>query len=127
MAGELEAVVRQVFDALDRGDISLATSLLASDAQGIDEISRRWQRGEGELSAYMRHMIEMVSDVHSEVNDVHEIMWDDTGLVTFWLEQDYSMSGDRVHISAPTSAVFRRDGGDWRIELIHSIPLPAER
>ncbi len=56
--------------------------------------------------------------------DVHEIAWDDTGLVTCWLEQDYVLNNQPQHISAPTTIVLRRSGNGWRLVLAHSTPLP---
>ena len=126
MAGELTAVVQRIFDALDKADVDTALALLGSDAQGIDEISRKWIRGRGELTGYVRQLMEGASDIHSEINDAHEVDWGDVGTVTFWLEQDYTFEGERTHVSAPTTCVLRRETGDWRIALIHSIPLPSE-
>jgi ketosteroid isomerase-like protein len=81
-------------------------------------------RGREVLERYIRGMITQVGDVQSEIRDVHEVIWDDTGLMTFWLEQDYTLGGERHHISAPSSAVFRREDGEWRVVVFHSIPLP---
>lgn len=124
--GELEAVVRQMFEGLDKGDADSAVATLAEDAQGIDEISRRWMRDENELGSYVGQLMGMVSDAHSEVQDVHERIWGDCGVLTCWLEQDYTFEGDRKHVSAPTTVVLRRVGGAWKVELFHSLPLPEE-
>jgi hypothetical protein len=126
MAGELSAIVQRLFDALDKGDAATATGMVGSGAQGIDEISRKWMRGPGEVTDYVRRLFTMASDVHSELLDVHEVEWDDTGVVTFWLEQDYTLEGERDHVSAPTTVVFRREGGQWKVALFHSLPLPEE-
>ena len=126
MAGDLSAVVQRIFEALDKTDVDAALALIASDAQGIDEISRKWMRGGGEMTGYVRQLMDTASDVHSEIHDVHEVDWGDTGTVTFWLEQDYTLDGERAHISAPTTCVLRREGGEWKIALFHSIPLPPE-
>jgi len=127
MAGELEAVVRGMFDALDKNDVEAVRRTGADDMQGIDEISRHWMRGPGEVRQYIGQMMSMIEDVRSEVNDVHEILWGDTGLATFWLEQDYTLEGKRQHISAPTTVVLRRQDGEWRLVLFHSLPLPEEK
>ena len=124
MAGELTESVRRMLDALDRGDADAAIEMLGSDAQGIDEVSRAWIRGSAELGAYIRQLIDTVEDVHSEISDVHETHWGDTGVVTFWLEQDYTVEGRREHVSAPTSYVLRREDGKWKLALGHSVPLP---
>lgn len=124
MTGELESVVRRMFDALDRNDAQGIVQTAAKDLQGIDEISRRWMRGIDDVGAYIGQVAAMVRDVHSEMHDVHETPWGDTGIVTFWLEQDYTLEGQRQHVSAPTTVTLRRDDGEWRIVLFHSVPLP---
>jgi uncharacterized protein (TIGR02246 family) len=124
MAGELEAVAQEMVAALDRNDPDGMLALAAEDVQGIDEISHRWLRGSGEVGNYVRQLASMVSDVRSTLDDVHETVVGDVGVLTAWLEQDYTLDGQQQHISAPTTLVFHRAGGDWKILLFHSVPLP---
>ncbi len=124
MAGELEDVVRELFTAFDRKDFAASLRAVAEDAQGVDELSRCWMRGRAEVEAYLRQLEGAVQDIHSELRDVRETSWGAAGIVTCWVEQDYTLEGQRQHVSAPTSIVFRREGGAWRIVLFHSIPLP---
>jgi len=124
MAGELEAIVLDLFAALDGRDFAAIQGMFGDDAQAIDEISRRWLRSPDEISATIRQFEATIHDIHSDMRDVHERSWGDTGLLTCWLEQDYTLEGQRQHVSAPTSVGFRRDRGGWRIVLLHSIPLP---
>jgi len=125
MAGQLEAVVREMFGALDRLDADGVIRTGAKDMQGIDEISRRWMRGLDEVGDFVRQMVTMVSDVRSSINDVNETVIGDVGIVTCWLEQDYVIDGTPQHVSAPTTLLFRREDGAWKILLFHSLPLPA--
>jgi ketosteroid isomerase-like protein len=126
MAGELEAVLRELFSAFDRKDIDGSLPLVGDEAQGVDELSRRWLRGRDEIAAYMRQLVPAIENVSSQLGDVQETVWGDVGLVTCWLEQDYTYQGQAQHVSSPTSAVFRREGGQWRIVLLHTIPLPEQ-
>ena len=126
MMGEMTAVVQRMFDALDKADVETGLSTIGSEALGIDEISRKWMRDRGEVTGYVGQLMQMVTDVHSDISDVHETEWGDTGVVTLWLEQDYTLEGERSHISAPTTCVMRRENGEWKIAVFHSIPLPAE-
>jgi ketosteroid isomerase-like protein len=126
MAGELESVTREMFGALDRGDAEAVIRLGAEEMQGVDEISRRWLRGLDAVGGYVRQLMGMVEGVHSTVSDVHEQVWGDAGVVSCWLEQDYTLQGDAQQVSAPTTLVFRRDGDEWKIVLFHSVPLPPE-
>jgi len=122
----LEAVVRQLFRAFDALDLDSAMALMTPDAQGVDEISRRWLRGPDAVVDYFKTLQGQVTDVRSEITDLRETVHGSTGIVTCWLEQDYTMDGERIHVSAPTTIVLDREHGDWRISLVHSIPLPEE-
>lgn len=124
MAGELEAVVLEMFDALRQKDADALARFAADDSQGVDEISRRWLRGRDEMTRYLAGVLEMVDDVESKLKDVHEKVYGDVGLVTFWLEQDYTLGGEWQHVSAPTTVVLRRTGESWKLALFHSIPVP---
>ena len=81
-------------------------------------------RGRDEIDTYMSGLVTMVDDVRSELNDVSESVVGGTGVFTCWLEQDYTLQGERNHVSAPTSIVFRRGEDGWEIVLFHSVPLP---
>jgi len=126
MAGELQEVANDVMAALDSRDADRALESVGDDAQSIDEISRRWLRSKGELDSHLQQTISAVSDVRSELRDVQERVWGDVGLLTCWLEQDYTVEGTAQHISAPTTIVLRREGGQWKLVLFHSIPLPEQ-
>ena len=126
MIGALDKATRQLFEALDRKDAEALNQSLTQDVQGVDEISRRWMRGADALGTYFRQTMTMVQDIHSTVNDVHETVHGEIGVVTCWLEQDYSLGGKRTHVSAPTTVAFRRESDAWKTLLIHSVPLPPE-
>jgi uncharacterized protein (TIGR02246 family) len=126
MPGELETVANGFVAALDAMDLDRMMASALDDAQGIDEISRRWIRGREELDAYMRSLMGALSNLRTELRDVEERMWGDTGMVTCWLEQDYELDGQAQHVSAPTTIVMRRQDGEWKLALFHSTPLPDE-
>lgn len=124
--GALESVVREVMTAFDRQEYAVLIGKLAPDAQGIDEISRRWLRDAGEIDAYFKQLEGSVTEISTTLSDLREEAWGDAGLVTGWLEQDYTLEGERQHVSSPITVVLRRVDDDWRIALLHAIPLPAE-
>src|SRR5260370_38408948 len=126
MGGELETATRELFKALDGKDADSLILSLAQDVQGVDEISRRWMRGVDAISTYFRDTMKMIEDIHSTINDVRETVNGDIGFLTFWLEQDYTLGGERTHVSAPTTLAFRRESDGWKTLLIHTVPLPPE-
>lgn len=123
MAGPLESVVRTMLDAFAKQDVSLATDNTTDDVQGIDEISRRWMRGSGEMKKYLEQLVGLVSDVSSDLVDVRETINGDVGVLTCMLEQSYTLEGNTMSITAPTTVVLRREGGAWKAALFHSVPL----
>lgn len=126
MGGALEAATRELFESLERKDAQAIIRVGADDCQGVDEISRRWMRGIAELSAYIQQLMKMVDDVHTTISDVHETVQGDFGLMTCWVEQDYTLEGKPQHVSAPTTVAYRKVGGTWKLLLFHSVPLPPE-
>ena len=83
-------------------------------------------RGRNELEGYLRQLTSAVADVRTEIRDPEERVWGDVGVLTCWLEQSYTMDGSAQQVSAPTTLVFRQEGGAWKIALFHSIPLPEQ-
>jgi ketosteroid isomerase-like protein len=126
MSGELANVTSEFLAALDSLDVDRLMATFTDDGQGVDELSRRWLRGRSEVDGYLRGMMGAVSDIRTELRDEEERIWGDTGILTCWLDQDYTLEGKQQHVSAPTTIVFRREGGTWKAALFHSIPLPEQ-
>ncbi len=126
MDDELERATMQFFGFVDRKDAESVIGASAQDIQSVDEISRQWLRGIDELGGYIRQMVTAVEDVHTMVGNVQSNVLGDTGIVTSWIEQDYTLEGKRQHVSAPTTMVYRRERGAWKVVLFHSVPLPPE-
>jgi hypothetical protein len=126
MAEELQSAVRRLFDAFDKLDFDATREMIGSEPQGVDELSRRWMRSRDDLVTYLRQLEPVLSNVRSELTDVDERVLDGVGIVTCWLEQDYSLEGEPQHVSAPTTVLLRREGGEWKVVLLHTIPLPEQ-
>lgn len=124
--GELETKVRELFGAFERQEFDSLRQMVTADVQGVDELSRRWMRDVGEIDAYFKQLEGAVTEINSTLSDLREDDWDETGVVTCWLEQDYTLNGEPQHVSAPSTFVLRRVEGEWKIALIHTIPLPDE-
>ena len=122
--GSLEQEVRCLLELLDALDTKSLAEMPTDDAQSVDEITRGWTRGRAAIEGYLSQLEESVSDVHSQMSDIQETVWGDVGLVTFVLNQTYKMEGQEQSISAPTSMVLRRQNGDWKVALIHTVPIP---
>ena len=124
MAGKLISVFKAMLSSFEKMDIDGVMATMGAGGQGVDELSRAWMRSSAAMRKYFKTIGSSVTAIKSKLTDVHEKVMGDVGIVTFWLEQDYKLGGKPQHISAPTTVVLRRVGGDWKIILFHSIPLP---
>ena len=122
MAGELEKRVREAMRKIDAKDWDALSQMATEDMRGVDEVTRKWTLGKKAIIDGLREA--PIEDIRSDLRDVNEVTWGDAGLVTCWIEQDYRLEGKPIHVSAPTTFLFRRMGSDWRVALFHSVPLP---
>ena len=122
----MTTTVQEVMTAFDRQEYDVLLSRFLPDAQGVDEISRRWLRDTGEVDAYFKQLEGSITGTSTELSDLREDEWGDVGLVTGWMEQDYTLDGQALHVSAPFTFVLRRTDGDWRVALLHAVALPPE-
>jgi ketosteroid isomerase-like protein len=122
----LEAETERILQLLDAMDLDALGATLTDDAQSVDEISRGWTRGRAAIGAYLEQLRATVSDIHSHASDLHATSWGDTGIVTFVLEQTYTLNKTHQTLEAPTSMVFRRIRDAWKVTLIHTVPLPDD-
>ena len=125
-ATSLEQTVKRLLERLDAMDLDGLGAMVDDEIQGVDEIARRWIRGRVAIEGYFAQLKDTVSEVRSQMSDVQEDTWGDAGLVTFVLDQTYTLNGQQQTITAPTSIVFRRRDSEWKIVLIHTVPLPDE-
>lgn len=75
MPHELRNVATEFFAALDALDADRMTQMLTEDVQSVDEGSRRWLRGRGDIVNYLRELMPAVSDVGTQLRDTEERIW----------------------------------------------------
>ncbi len=126
VGSSLELMARELFEALDRKDFDRIVRLATDDVQGVDEISRGWLRGRAAMEAYFKSLGEQASNIRSTLSDIHALEVGELGILTLVVDQEYDMGGQPTSIHAPTSIVVRRVDGDWRLVLLHSVPIAEE-
>lgn len=123
----LEKLVMKLFETFDRLDLDGISSLMSEEVQGVDEISRKWMRGRDSLKGYFDQLQTMgLTGVKSALSDLHTKTWGDVGVVTCFLEQRYTAEGQPTVIHAPTTILAKREGGEWKVTLVHAVPLPED-
>ena len=118
----LERMAQHLFGLIDAIDAEAVKGLVTDDCEEVDEISRTWRRGKAAVADYFDQVLSAISDVHTDVSDVAAREWGDTGVITCVIDQTYRYEGKLERITAPTTLVLRREVGDWRIALMHTVP-----
>jgi ketosteroid isomerase-like protein len=68
-------------------------------------------------------IVEMVSDLKSDISELNVISSSDMAIVTCTMKQSYTYEGKSISIVAPTTVAFRRESGGWKVVLIQSVPF----
>jgi len=116
-------LVSAFFAALDRLDADAVVGFMAEDAAAVDETTKGWARGRAAIAAVWMPVVEAVTSISSQVDElaVHEL--GESVMVTCRLRQTYVIDGVETRIDAPTTFVLRRAGDGWQIVLFHSVPV----
>jgi len=114
------------FAALDGLDAGAMGACCSDGVTLVDEISRCWLRGRTEVEAYLLKTLAATECVQSQLGDIHCHQQAETAWITAWLEQTYTFDGKQQNITAPTTAVLQLEGGEWKLVLLHALPLAAE-
>jgi hypothetical protein len=120
----LDRMAHHLFGLVDALDAEAIKGLVTDDCEEVDEISRTWRRGRAAIADYFDNVLSAISEVHTDVGDVAVREWADTGVITCVIDQTYRYEGKMERITAPTTLLLRREGADWRIALMHTVPLP---
>lgn len=121
---ELEKRTQELLMHFDAIDVEAIKAMMSDNAQGIDELSRKWLRGMESLEDYFLTVVSQMSDVHSDPSDFCVRMHGEVGIVTFMLNQSYRFAGAIYKVTAPSTVIYVREHGDWKVALVHSVAIP---
>jgi ketosteroid isomerase-like protein len=122
-ATSVEQHAHRLFELIDAMDAPAITAMMTEDVQGVDEVSRGWLRGHGAVEDYFERMRGVIDNLRSELREVRTSEWGDAAVVTCVLYQTYMLDGRHQRVTAPTSVTFRRERGEWKVALLHSVPI----
>lgn len=116
-------LVSTFFAAVDRLDAEGVVGFMAEDAAAVDEVTKAWARGRAAVAAVWMPVLESMTSVSSQVDElvVHELGV--SVMVTCRLRQTYRIDGVETRIDAPTTFVLRPGNEGWQIVLFHSVPV----
>jgi hypothetical protein len=115
----------EFFRLLDAKDEAGLRAQWVDDPQATDEITRGWLRGRIPLEDYFHDNFPHLADIHSSIDGLDVRTWGDVEVQTYVLRQTYVFDGTPTQIVAPTTMIWHRVAGRWKVALFHSIPLSA--
>ncbi|MEY2755345.1 MAG: hypothetical protein RJB65_1703 [Actinomycetota bacterium] len=119
----VDAVITELFRALDAKDADRICAQLTSDAAMVDEITKGWMIGRETLREHLASTLAGVDSISSTVRDLRVRESGPLATATCTLAQTYRMGGDQVDVVAPTSFTLELIDGAWLIVQMHSVPL----
>jgi ketosteroid isomerase-like protein len=122
-ATSLEQLAYRLFELIDAMDVAGMTAMMTDDVQGVDELSRGWLRGHAAVEDYFERMRGLIDGLRSQLRDVRGSEWGNAAVVTGVVDQTYMLDGRHQRITAPTSMTFRREQGEWKLAVLHSVPI----
>ena len=122
MSEDFKGIVIDLFKSLDRLDAPSIIEKFSDDIEQVDELTQKWSRGKAVCAAAISGIVEMVSDLKSDISDLNVISSSDMAIVTCTMKQTYKYEGNSVSFVAPTTVAFRRESSGWKVVLIQSVP-----
>ena len=122
MSEDFKGIVIDLFKSLDRLDAPSIIEKFSDDVEQVDELTQKWSRGKAVCAAAISGIVEMVSNLKSDISDLNVISSSDMAIVTCTMKQTYKYEGNSVSIVAPTTVAFRRESSGWKVVLIQSVP-----
>jgi ketosteroid isomerase-like protein len=123
MSEDFKGIVIDLFKSLDRLDAPSIIEKFSDDVEQVDELTQKWSRGKAVCAAAISGIVEMVSNLKSDISDLNVISSSDMAIVTCTMKQSYTYEGNSISIVAPTTVAFRRESSGWKIVLIQSVPF----
>ena len=122
MSEDFKGIVINLFKSLDQLDAPSIIEKFSEDVEQVDELTQKWSRGKAVCAAAISGIVELVSDLKSDISDLNVISSTDMAIVTCTMKQSYTYEGNSISIVAPTTVAFRRESSGWKIVLIQSVP-----
>ncbi|MFZ4720269.1 MAG: nuclear transport factor 2 family protein [Ilumatobacteraceae bacterium] len=123
LMSSVDAIITELFQALDSKDVDRICAVLADDSAMVDEITKGWMFGSETVRAHLESTLSNVDSISSTVRDLRVRDRGQFATATCTLDQTYRFGGEQVDVVAPTSFSLELTSGEWKIVQMHSVPL----
>ncbi|HLC06356.1 MAG TPA: nuclear transport factor 2 family protein [Anaerolineales bacterium] len=120
---DLQGTLRSFFRYFDQQDYATVLKMVDANAEGSDEITRKWIRGKKAFEAYIKRVGPEISNIKTRLSNIQTRRAGNVGLATYNAVQFYTLSGERHDLKFVASTVFLKRGKNWKMTMIHMTPV----
>jgi ketosteroid isomerase-like protein len=118
--GPLERLSREFWAHFDAKDHEALVAMMTADAMETDDLAQSWLRGRAAIGEHFAGMGERYEDSQTVLEDVEVTETTDTAVVTCVVHYQMRWDGQPGSWRWPTTMIFVRQGGVWRLALLHT-------
>jgi ketosteroid isomerase-like protein len=119
-ATPVERDARQFWAHFDAKDHRALVAMMTKDALETDDLANRWLCGRAAIEEHFAGMGERYHDSHTVLEDVQVSETADTAVLTCVVHYQMRWDGQPGVWRWPTTMIFVRQAGEWRIALLHT-------
>ncbi len=125
VAAEIEAVLVDMWDAIEQGDLDRYAGHVHPDFTSFGESDTYLNEGRAyELRAYADYLTR-ARDVHTEMHQPEVTVRGDVAWITYyWTDAGYTMEGERFTSRGKSTRIFVREDGRWLCIHGHYTAVP---
>ncbi len=119
-AAPLERRLREFWACFDAKDYEALVAMMTEGAFETDDLAQGWLRGQAAIGEHFARIGERYEDSHTVLEDVKIIETADTAVVACVVHYQMRWDGQPGRWPWPTTMIFVREAGEWKIALLHT-------
>jgi ketosteroid isomerase-like protein len=116
----LEERAREFWSHFDVKDHRALVDMMTQEAMETDDLAQRWLHGQAAIEEHFARMGKRYEDSHTRLEDVTVNESPETAVLTCVVHYQMRWDGQPGEWRWPTTMIFVRKAGEWRIALVHT-------
>jgi ketosteroid isomerase-like protein len=112
--------LREFWARFDAKDYVALMAMMTEDAIETDDLAKVWLRGHAAIGEHFARIGERYEDSHTLLEDVRVTETAAAAVVACVVHYQMRWDGQPASVEAPTTMIFVRGAGAWRIALLHT-------
>lgn len=115
-----EQRVHQFWALFDAKDYQALLAIMTDDAMETDDFAKVWLRGRAAIRENFARIGKRFDESHTRVRDVQVTETPEIAVATCVVNYQLLWDGSPFTADAPTTMIFVREPGTWRLRLLHT-------